>query len=165
MQRATGRDPDLLLEAARRYQKAPRPLSEAHAYTDAAELLAQRGRPDQARALLDRALEIYTRLDAQWNAGCALSRLRAHAVHRGARKPRSAARHGWEALTDSELVVAGHVAAGRSNPEIATRKYISRRTVGSHVSHALRKLGMTSRVELATEVIRRETPDGPPPQG
>ncbi|MFD6183578.1 ATP-binding protein [Streptomyces goshikiensis] len=157
-------DPELLLEAARCYQEAPRPLSEAHAYTDAAELLAQRGRPDQARALLDRALEIYTRLDAQWDAGRALSRLRAQAVHRGARGPRSAARHGWEALTDTERVVAGHVAAGRSNPEIAARMYISRRTVGSHVSHALRKLGMTSRVELATEVIRRKTLDGSPPQ-
>ncbi|WP_181923872.1 helix-turn-helix transcriptional regulator [Streptomyces inhibens] len=158
------RDPDLLLAAARCYHEAPRPLSEAHAYTDAAELLAQQRRPAQARALLDQALEIYTRLDAQWDAARALSRLRAHAVHRSARRPRNSARHGWEALTDTERIVADHVADGHSNPEIADRMYISRRTVGSHVSHILRKLGMTSRVELATEVIRRKNLDRPPSQ-
>ncbi|MCX4640385.1 AAA family ATPase [Streptomyces platensis] len=156
------RDPDLLLEAARCYHQAPRPLSEAHAYTDAAELLAQQRRPAQARALLEQALEIYTRLDAQWDVARALTRLRAHAVHRSARRPRSSARHGWEALTDTEHIVAGHVASGHSNPEIAARMYISRRTVGSHVSHILQKLGMTSRVELAAEVIRRRSLEEPP---
>ncbi|MFD5397714.1 helix-turn-helix transcriptional regulator [Streptomyces sp. NPDC127097] len=156
------RDPDLLLEAARCYHQAPRPLSEAHAYTDAAELLAQQRRPARARALLDQALEVYTRMDAQWDMARALARLRAHAVHRSARRPRSSARLGWEALTDTEHLVAGHVASGHSNPEIAARMYISRRTVGTHVSHILQKLGMTSRVELAAEVIRRRSPDEPP---
>ncbi|MER0483601.1 LuxR C-terminal-related transcriptional regulator [Streptomyces sp. Edi2] len=155
-------DPDLLLEAARCYRQAPRPLSEAHACTDAAELLAQQRRPERARALLDQAWEIYTRLDAQWDAARALSRLRAHAIHRSARRPRSSTRHGWEALTDTEHIVAAHVASGHSNPEIAARMYLSRRTVGSHVSHILRKLGMTSRVELAAEVIRRRSTDDPP---
>ncbi|MFE6740201.1 ATP-binding protein [Streptomyces tubercidicus] len=82
-------DPDLLLEAARCYQEAPRPLYEAHALTDAAELLAGRRNPEQARALLDQALDIYTRLGADWDAARATSRLRAIGVHRGVRGARS----------------------------------------------------------------------------
>ncbi|MBL1102084.1 ATP-binding protein [Streptomyces coffeae] len=158
------RDQDLLLEAARCYQQASRPLSEAHAYTDAAELLAQQRRPAEARELLDRAWEIYTRLDAPWDADRARSRLRAHAVHRNPRRPRRSARYGWEALTDTEHIVADHVADGRSNPDIAARMSISRRTVESHVSHILQKLELTSRVELATAVIRQKNLDGPPSQ-
>ncbi|MFI7094365.1 ATP-binding protein [Streptomyces lydicus] len=151
-------DPDLLLEAARCYHEAPRPLSEAHAVTDAAELLAHRRQPAQARALLDRALEIYADLDARWDAARAAARLRAAAVHRGTRRPRNSARHGWEALTDTERIVVGHVADGHSNPEIAARIFISRRTVSTHVSSILTKLGKTSRVELAAEVVRRQHP-------
>ncbi|MFE0379807.1 response regulator transcription factor [Streptomyces inhibens] len=49
-------------------------------------------------------------------------------------------------------------------PEIAARMYISRRTVSTHASHILNKLGMTSRVELAAEVIRRKNLDRPPSQ-
>ncbi|MEU8783905.1 AAA family ATPase [Streptomyces sp. NPDC048637] len=152
------RDPDLLLEAARCYHEAPRPLSEAHALADAAELLAHRGLPAEARARLDQALEIYARLDALWDAARATSRLRVLAVHRGTRRPRSKDRRGWEALTNTERLVAGHVADGHSNPEIATRMNISRRTVSTHVSNIFSKLEMTSRVELATEVIRRQKP-------
>ncbi|MGW8554496.1 ATP-binding protein [Streptomyces tubercidicus] len=153
------KDPDLLLEAARCYQEAPRPLSEAHALTDAAELLARRRQPAQARPLLDQALEIYARLDAGWDAARATSRLRAVDVRRGARGPRSSTRHGWNALTDTERIVADHVAGGRSNPEIAALLCISRRTVSTHVSRILHKLGMASRVELAAETIRRRNED------
>ncbi|MEU8781097.1 AAA family ATPase [Streptomyces sp. NPDC048637] len=155
------RDPDLLLEAARCYREAPRPLSEAHAYTDAAELLAHCGQPAQARALLDRALEIFTRLDARWDAARAHSRLRGIAAGRGARRPRSSARYGWEALTETERLVAGHVADGHSNPEIAARMNISRRTVSTHVSNIFNKLELSSRVALAAEVIRRQDPEQP----
>ncbi|MHB6911573.1 ATP-binding protein [Streptomyces sp. DB-54] len=157
-------DPDLLLEAARCYRNAPRPLNEAHAYTDAAELLAHNRQPAQARTLLNQAWEIYTRLDAQWDAARATSRLRAVGVRRGVRSPRNSARDGWNALTQTERIVADHIAGGHSNPEIAERMSISRHTVSTHVSNILGKLGMTSRVELAAEVIRRRTPDRSHPQ-
>ncbi|WP_435244319.1 helix-turn-helix transcriptional regulator [Streptomyces sioyaensis] len=156
------KDPDLLVAAARCYHKAPRPLSEAHALTDAAELLARSRSAGQARRLLDQALEIYTRLDAHWDAGQALSRLRAAGVHPGTRGPRRSTRHGWGALTPTERIVAQHVAGGHSNPQIAHRMSISRRTVGTHVSHILGKLGMTSRVELAAAVARRQDIMHPP---
>ncbi|HYY22333.1 MAG TPA: LuxR C-terminal-related transcriptional regulator [Thermoleophilaceae bacterium] len=50
---------------------------------------------------------------------------------------------------------AASLAEGRSNPEIAERLYLTRRTVRAHVSSALRKLDLSSRVELAAEAIRR----------
>ncbi|WP_432000553.1 helix-turn-helix transcriptional regulator [Streptomyces sioyaensis] len=153
-------DPDLLLEAARCYREAPRPLSEAHALTDAAEQLAGRRSPAQARVLFDQALEIYTRLGADWDAASAASRLRVVAVHRGVRGARSSCRRGWDALTDTERTVARHVAGGHSNPEIAALMCISRRTVSTHISRILQKLEMTSRVDLAAEYIRRTSQEG-----
>jgi DNA-binding NarL/FixJ family response regulator len=40
-----------------------------------------------------------------------------------------------------------------SNVEIASRLYLSRRTVESHVSSAYRKLGLSTRVELTLSVL------------
>ncbi|AOP49011.1 helix-turn-helix transcriptional regulator [Streptomyces lydicus] len=149
-------DPDLLMEASRCYRNAPRPLNAAHACTDAAEALARRGRLDDARVLLDQALETFTQLGAVWDAAQATSRLRSVAVRRGSHRPRIGARDGWQALTHTERLVAEHVAEGCSNPEIAARLSIARSTVSTHVSSILRKLAMTSRVEIAAEVTRRQ---------
>ncbi|WP_431999724.1 helix-turn-helix transcriptional regulator [Streptomyces sioyaensis] len=149
-------DPDLLLRAARCYHDAPRPMNEAHAYADAAELLARTGRSDEACALRDKALEIYTSLGATWDAARTTARLRSAGIRRHRGRPRNVVRHGWDALTPTERIVAEHIAGGCCNAEIATRMSISRRTVSTHVSSILKKLDMTSRVELAGEVIRRQ---------
>jgi DNA-binding CsgD family transcriptional regulator len=62
---------------------------------------------------------------------------------------------GDEPLTPRESEVAGLVAEGRSNREIALRLNLSERTVEQHVSSALRKLGLSSRSGLATWSTRR----------
>jgi DNA-binding NarL/FixJ family response regulator len=49
------------------------------------------------------------------------------------------------------------VAAGQTNPEIAAALFVSRATVKTHVSHALAKLGLSSRSELADEDGRRSS--------
>ncbi|MHB6910285.1 ATP-binding protein [Streptomyces sp. DB-54] len=157
-------DPDLLMEAVRCYRNAPRPLNAAHTLTDAAELLARSGQLAEARVLLDQALDTFTRMGAVWDAAQATSRLRAVAVRRGSHRPRTGSHGGWEALTHTERVVAEHVAEGCSNPEIASRLSIARSTVSTHVSSILRKLAMTSRVEVAAEVTRRQKPGVPPRQ-
>ena len=71
---------------------------------------------------------------------------------------------GWENLTKAEAKVAELVAEGLSNPDIARRLFISRRTVQSHVSHALEKLGLSSRVELAVKRARWNSPGRPSAQ-
>ena len=55
-------------------------------------------------------------------------------------------------LTEREQQVAGLVAAGASNPEIAQALFLSRKTVERHVSNVLAKLGARNRVELAARL-------------
>jgi predicted ATPase/DNA-binding CsgD family transcriptional regulator len=62
---------------------------------------------------------------------------------------------GWASLTPAEREVAALVAEGLDNPSIASRLFISPRTVNSHLGRIYRKLDVTSRVQLAGEVTRR----------
>ena len=70
----------------------------------------------------------------------------------GGRGPRSAHRTevtGWAALTPAEAQVALLAVDGLSNAGIATRLFVSQRTVEAHVSQILAKLQIRSRAELA----------------
>ncbi|HEX6449252.1 MAG TPA: LuxR C-terminal-related transcriptional regulator [Trebonia sp.] len=58
-------------------------------------------------------------------------------------------------LTEREIEIAGMVAGGLSNREIAERLVISRRTVDTHVAHIFGKAGVTSRDQLASWVRDR----------
>jgi DNA-binding CsgD family transcriptional regulator len=55
-------------------------------------------------------------------------------------------------LSPREREVADLVAGGATNAEIATRLFLSLKTVEHHVSNALSKLGLHSRAELAARV-------------
>jgi DNA-binding NarL/FixJ family response regulator len=59
-------------------------------------------------------------------------------------------------LSRAEFAVAELVADGLTNREIADRLFVSHRTVESHVSHALTKLGFSSRVQLARFVTEQQ---------
>jgi ATP/maltotriose-dependent transcriptional regulator MalT len=52
-------------------------------------------------------------------------------------------------LTKRELEIARVIAQEMTNREIATRLFISERTVEAHVTNMLNKLGLNSRIELA----------------
>jgi DNA-binding CsgD family transcriptional regulator len=58
-------------------------------------------------------------------------------------------------LTDREREVLALVAAGRSNGQIATELFISRKTASVHVSNILAKLGVAGRVEAAAVAHRQ----------
>jgi DNA-binding NarL/FixJ family response regulator len=53
-------------------------------------------------------------------------------------------------LSAREVEVANLVAAGLSNKAIAARLHLSVRTVESHVRHALAKVSLDNRTQLAT---------------
>jgi DNA-binding NarL/FixJ family response regulator len=57
-----------------------------------------------------------------------------------------------------EAEVARLVAHGFSNKETGTRLFISDRTVESHVGNILNKLGLNSRVQIASWVSSLESP-------
>jgi DNA-binding NarL/FixJ family response regulator len=148
-------DPELMLEAERDYAAAGRPLYQAYAAENAAVLLARTGRPEQARTELATAAALYDGLEARADLARAEERLRREGVRRSGHSTRRRPKSGWEALTETERKIAALVAEGHSNPGIATRMFISRRTVQSHVSSILMKLDLTSRVELAVLAHQR----------
>jgi DNA-binding CsgD family transcriptional regulator len=101
---------------------------------------------DEARA----ALATLDGLGARADADDAAALLRAL----GAPAPRSADR-GYGELTRREQEVLDLLGEGLSNPEIAGRLYLSRKTVEHHVARVLSKLGLRSRAEAAAEAVRR----------
>jgi non-specific serine/threonine protein kinase len=60
----------------------------------------------------------------------------------------------WSGLTRREAEVLRLLAEGRSDREIATELYISPKTVGTHVSNLLGKLGVPSRAAAVAHVHR-----------
>ena len=61
---------------------------------------------------------------------------------------------GYRGLTAREFEVLRYVAAGRSNPEIAAKLFISAKTASVHVSNILTKLSVSSRGEAAAAAHR-----------
>jgi DNA-binding CsgD family transcriptional regulator len=94
--------------------------------------------------------------DAAFLEGESLSLADAVAYARRGRGGRRRPTAGWASLTPAEREVASLVAEGLDNPAIAARLFISPRTVNSHLGRIYRKLGVSSRVQLAGEVTRRQ---------
>ena len=59
-----------------------------------------------------------------------------------------------EPLTDREIEVLGLLARGRANKEIARDLHIGEKTVKTHVSNILGKLGVQSRTQAALHAVR-----------
>ncbi|MDL5156647.1 helix-turn-helix domain-containing protein [Actinomycetospora termitidis] len=127
---------------------------EMAAREEAAALATRLGDADAARAAAARVREIAGPLGAEGVTRRLAARLRAGGVRLGAAGPRGRPAQGWHALTPTERRVAELVADGVAGPQMAVRLAISPRTVQTHVSNALRKLGLHTRVELAAAATR-----------
>ena len=153
------RDAARLLVAAERYGDASRPLLRAKALEAAAGYFVDADDRGQARAAFTAAVEAYTALGAAADVARVQATFRAHGIRRGPHAKHRRAQSGWESLTATEVKIAAFVEEGLSNPEIAARLLLSRRTVATHVSHILKKLNVNSRIDIAREsALRTITP-------
>jgi DNA-binding NarL/FixJ family response regulator len=64
---------------------------------------------------------------------------------------------GWASLSAAQLGIAGLVAGGLTNKQIAARVYLSPHTVDFHLRQIFAKLRIESRVELARVVSEHST--------
>jgi len=148
-------DAPRLLAAAERYDDADRPLLSAKALEAAAGHFVDTGDRGQARDAFTRAVEVYTFLGAAADSARLQATFRAHGIRRGPHAKHRRAQSGWDSLTATEIKIAAFVQEGLSNPEIAARLMLSRRTVATHVSHILKKLDVHSRTDIAREAALR----------
>jgi predicted ATPase/class 3 adenylate cyclase/DNA-binding CsgD family transcriptional regulator len=91
---------------------------------------------------------------AAWAEGAALSTEEAIAYAQRGRGERKRPDSGWASLTPTERDVVRLVSEGLGNKDIATRLFVSPRTVQTHLTHVYTKLGLTSRVQLVQEAAR-----------
>ena len=148
-----------LLVAAERYNDAGRPLLRAKALEAAAGHFIDIDDRTQARAAFTAAADVYTSLGAAADIARLQAAFRAHGIRRGPHAKHRRAQSGWDSLTATEIKIAAFVEEGLSNPEIAARLLLSRRTVATHVSHILKKLNVNSRIDIAREsALRTITP-------
>lgn len=116
-----------------------RPYDAAHAAERGGSALGAR-RPEEAAARLGAALETYTRLGATADVARCQQLLRDF----GLGGPSARGRRGYGGqLSPRERQVAGMMATGATNHDIAEALFLSPRTVEQHVASALRKLGAT----------------------
>jgi DNA-binding CsgD family transcriptional regulator len=126
----------------------------ARAHQVYGEWLRRQRRRRDARDQLRRAFEMFDEMGMTAFAGRARAELRATGERA---RPRSLGTE--EVLTAQEAQVARLVAERLSNREIASQLFISARTVEYHLHKVFRKLGVTSRVQLArTFADHKQTP-------
>ncbi|MBB5490796.1 helix-turn-helix transcriptional regulator [Nocardiopsis metallicus] len=104
----------------------------------------------QATAEARSAHAVFSALGAVPDADRAANWLRV----RGATVARARGRSGLAGLTRRETEVLRLLGEGLSNPEIAERLFVSRRTVEHHVANILSKLGLRNRAEAAGVAVR-----------
>jgi predicted ATPase/class 3 adenylate cyclase/DNA-binding CsgD family transcriptional regulator len=92
--------------------------------------------------------------ESAWAEGAALSIEEAIAYAQRGRGERKRPARGWASLTPTERDVVRLVSEGLGNNDIATRLFVSPRTVQTHLTHVYTKLGLSSRVQLVQEAAR-----------
>ena len=107
----------------------------------------------EARGHLRRAADLFRQVGAPPWEERAEAELRATGEKARRRDPST-----LDQLTPQELQIAGLVAAGMTNREIAAQLFLSPRTIDYHLRKVFSKLGVTSRVELVRMGVPQQEP-------
>ena len=141
-------------------EQAGAPVEAGRSRTLAGKALAVAGERDAAVSALQRAYEQLS--------GCGALRHLDEAARELRKLGRAVPRAGRERLSDStglgltarELEVLEHVAAGKTNREVAGELFLSVRTVDRHVSRIFDKLGVNSRAAATSQYERTRMEGG-----
>jgi DNA-binding CsgD family transcriptional regulator len=139
-----GEEASAHFEKAIAFGPAERPFDHARIQLLYGEHLRRLHRRTDARVQLRAALEGFERARAEPWAERARAELRASGETARKRDPSTI-----DQLTPQELQIAGLVAEGLSNKEIAAQLFLSPRTIDYHLRKVFAKLGITSRMQLA----------------
>jgi DNA-binding CsgD family transcriptional regulator len=138
----------LLEEAVEVLAGSPARLEHARALVDLGAALRRANQRIEARERLREGVDLAQRLGAFGLAGRANQEIAAT----GAR-PRKVLQTGLDALTTSERRVGQLAAGGMTNKEIAQTLFVTIKTVEVHLSHAYRKLEISSRAQLENALL------------
>jgi tetratricopeptide (TPR) repeat protein len=135
------------------------PPQEWRLYSSLSRLLRAQGEPELAEEASAAASQIVETL-SQTIANEAVReefRGRADVQWRGSGKmsKKEAEKRQFGGLTPRERQVAGLIAAGKSNNEIAETLTLSHRTVEAHIGNILKKLGFNSRAQIAVWAVEK----------
>jgi len=134
----------LFVAALDAHAEATRPFERARSELAFGEFLRRTRRRVEAREHLRAALVGFETVGASLWAERARVELRASGQTARKRDPSTRAE-----LTSQELQIARFVAQGLSNREVAAQLFLSPRTIDFHLRNVFRKLGLTSRTQLA----------------
>ncbi len=144
-------------EAARLARHAIDQAGAAGAQLEAARARLLAGRAltgDEAIANLTAAAKEAEQCGAERVAAEANQALRRAGVRIGKGGRRATETHGVDALSEREREIAALVSEGLTNREIGARLFLSEKTIETHMTHVLQKLGVRSRAQVAAEVAR-----------
>jgi ATP/maltotriose-dependent transcriptional regulator MalT len=126
------------------HAQVARPFERARTELACGEFLRRARRPRDARQHLRAALDGFEVLGAELWAERARIELRA-----SGETARRRVVDTRDQLTEQELQIAHFVAQGLSNREVGAQLFLSPRTIAAHLRNIFRKLGISSRTELA----------------
>jgi DNA-binding CsgD family transcriptional regulator len=130
-------------QAIAAHECLPMPFELARTLLVHGQVQRRRGERRAARHLLQHALTIFQEIGSRpW-----ADKTRAEIARIGVRRAP-------ETLTEGERRAAVLAAQGLTNPEIAARLFMSRRTVEANLARAYRKLDIRSRAELSTALSK-----------
>ena len=118
--------------------------------------MLRRNDPEVATAEARAAFSVFEDLGADRDADAAAALMRDLGIKAARIGPKNVGR-----LTRREQEVLALLGEGLSNPEIAARLFLSRKTVEHHVARILSKLGLRGRAEAAV-VAARGIPENRP---